>query len=640
MNLVLTYCHKEWRAQRGVLIAYTLLVFACLSIGFSLVPEYWWLEDGRGALALSWFVAAGVIGVVAFATPALVRAEYAAKDDQFVRRLPGALLPAFGGKVLFLVLATAALPLLGLLVGELVLEALGQSWSDLWGTRWSMVEEFEVFLRLPWTVPAGAAALLLTSWVWAVGTWMPSGRMAIGGAALLTLSVGVVLFAVRRQCPDIEHGLSPAPWLVALVVSGLLVAGASWVRGRRGGGALRSARFGVLSCAALFAAPGIWLGERVHSYLRPDLADIKVTAVIGVTADHRFALVYGAASTDWHGVPLRVDLQTGRAEQLGDWTTMFSAGFFGEDDWYWPGVGRRHWRTAGEDLTVQRLFDLQSGAFAALEVDATTKLPRLTEGLRADLRTQSAATADLRGPDGQAIWAEGNTLVLAERDGTTTTVVLPGGTNPRFSCGHGLRNLKGGLFDLTHRKALALRGKWYGFAVRGLWVLRSQPSAANWQRFDAGTDTMLELPELAGCSIWGLFDDEHLLCERRSSRGSSEFAELLLYRPADRSLEALAVVPEARCAHVLSERMRWGSLLPRDPSGRIWLHDRDDAARCLVVSPDRSVQVLERPLPKGATNGLITWTSPDHALVLLGWRIVDLNLLTGAQTVLFPKEEP
>ncbi|MCA8965623.1 MAG: hypothetical protein KDC48_12130, partial [Planctomycetes bacterium] len=347
-----------------------------------------------------------------------------------------------------------------------------------------------------------------------------------------------------------------------------------------------------------------------------------------------------AASTDWHGVPLRVDLQTGRAEQLGDWTMMFSADFFGEGDWYWPGVGRRRWRTAGEDLAAQRMFDLQTGAFAALDYDAKAKLPRLTDDLRKDLRAERAATADLRAPGGQAVWTEGASVVFAETDGTTTTMPLPGsGANPRGACGHGVRLSNGRLFDLTHRKLLDLRGKWYGFAVRGLWVLRTNLKGGAWQQLDVATNATVELPELAGCGLRGLFDDEHLLCVRRPQDGDPR-SELLLYRPADRSLVSLATVPDDTCEAVLAERWRWGSLLPRDPAGRIWLHGRDSARGCVVIAPDRSVQRREVPLPRDVVNNLITWTGTNRALVMLGWRIVEMDLQTDAQTVLFPKEKP
>ena len=76
MNLALHWCEKEWRAQRGLLAAYLLLVFAALACVFSLATEAFWVQEGNCAHALAWFVAAGCIGVVGFATPQLVRGEF------------------------------------------------------------------------------------------------------------------------------------------------------------------------------------------------------------------------------------------------------------------------------------------------------------------------------------------------------------------------------------------------------------------------------------------------------------------------------------------------------------------------------------------------------------------------------------
>ncbi len=91
MNLVLGHCWKEWRAQHGLLVAYSLLLCVGLCLGFSLAPAHSWLDANFGGNALSVFVAAGMIGVVTLIAPHLVRAEFATKDDQFVARLPGAL---------------------------------------------------------------------------------------------------------------------------------------------------------------------------------------------------------------------------------------------------------------------------------------------------------------------------------------------------------------------------------------------------------------------------------------------------------------------------------------------------------------------------------------------------------------------
>ena len=185
MNLALNYCWKEWRAQRGRLLAYTLLAFTCLCIGVSLMPSDWWLESGFGTHALTWFVAAGILGVVAFVVPSLVRSEFTSNDDQFVCRLPNALLSAFAGKSLFLVLVAISLPLLGLVVGELFLLALGYEWDSILLWQW----DGQIFRNVPSTIFLCGAAVLLLPWIWAVGTWLPGGRLALLGTVLLGLLI-------------------------------------------------------------------------------------------------------------------------------------------------------------------------------------------------------------------------------------------------------------------------------------------------------------------------------------------------------------------------------------------------------------------------------------------------------------------
>lgn len=200
MSLVLNYCWKEWRAQRGLLISYTLLIFACLCLGLHLAPRHYWFEDDFGAHALTWFSAAGVIGVVVFAAPGLVRGEFAGKEDQFVRRLPGALRPAFGGKLLFLILVTLALPLLGLLAGELFVSSLGHNWNSMFQWQW----DGRVESNVPRVMVACMFALLLMPWVWAAAMWTPGGRLALLATVLLVLLVSIGVAAVVRQSPGIE----------------------------------------------------------------------------------------------------------------------------------------------------------------------------------------------------------------------------------------------------------------------------------------------------------------------------------------------------------------------------------------------------------------------------------------------------
>jgi hypothetical protein len=642
VSLALVYCGKEWRAQRGILVAYALLVFVCLTIGFTLVPEYWWLEDGRGALSLSWFVAAGVIGVVAFVAPALVRSEYGPKDDQLVRRLPGALGPSFRGKMLFLVLAAMLLPLLGLLVGEAFLTAYGKSWGDLWTTRGGGLVGMEgndvyVVLALPWTVYACGAAMLLVPWVWAIGTWMPAGRMALGGALLFVLLLGVVLFAVSRQCPNIETGLAAWPWLVFATLLAFVVAGSSWATGRRGGGALRSAKVGLLTFGAAVLPPGLWLGDRVHDYLRPDLETVLVQGVIGLTPDHHYALAYGAQDPNWFGVPLRIDLQTGVAQQLGGYRDTYTGSLV--DSWAPHERGScRLWRTHGEDVTQQRLFDLATGIWQAIGYDQKQNLPLVPPELDDVIAADARETTCFRGPDGIAVWPAAGKLRFGTADGKVDEVPWPYG-NERYlvSCGHGLRMLGGEpqvLFDFVHRKRIEVPalGKCGGFAVRGQWVLAPQAGKRGWHRFDVATGELVQLDELRDLGLIGLFDDDHLLCSGSSS--------LLLYRPADRTLVSLGEnVPVDLCRHVVTQLGRWGSLLPRDPLGRIWLTDGGEGTTCIVVGPDRSVSRRTPRWGSGSWNRVLAWLDGERVLQLVDGKVLEQDLNTGGRSVLFPRSQ-
>ena len=238
MNLVLTYCWREWRAQRAMLAGFFGLGIAALCLVFTLVPEHYWLDDGRRALALSWFVVLGGIGVLGFVAPALVRSEFGSKGDQFVRRMPGALRASFGGKLLFLTLTALALPLLGLAAGELFLTANGKGWHDLF--RWTFAGD--VVFDLPWPVLWISVAALLIPWVWAIGTWLPNGRMALGGALVFWLVLGLLVRGALHFSPGLQPGLVYEPWVAFASVFGFVAAFASWVVGRHGGGALRSLR--------------------------------------------------------------------------------------------------------------------------------------------------------------------------------------------------------------------------------------------------------------------------------------------------------------------------------------------------------------------------------------------------------------
>ncbi|MCB9885465.1 MAG: hypothetical protein H6838_08230 [Planctomycetes bacterium] len=640
MNLVLTWCGKEWRAQRPVLLGYTLLVFACLCLGLSLAPKRAWFGEGFGVHALSWFVTAGILGVVAFVAPALVRAEQNGRDDQFARRLPGALWPAFGGKLLFLVLATLALPLLGLAVGELFLLAWGQDWHGL-------VWETDAGIRIQWPaeVVGAAGALLLVPWIWAVGTWLPSGRMALGGTALLTLLVGVCVTAVLRQYPKIEAGIA-WQWLLWFVpVLGLAVAAISWSLGRRGGGALRSARLGLAAAACGLVPPSLWLADRAASYRHPDPARLVKLDVQGLSPDARYVLARGAENAEWYGANFRIDLQTGAAEEVSSFDRAFTGELLRPDFWAFNGTSR-FWRGYGEQGRDQLVLDLRTMTTTPVDYDRQAHAPALPADLREQVLAERREHTPLRAPDGQRVWLEQTTLCYEESDGSVTRQEVPELADallmPR---GHGIALLgaKNRMFDLTQRRLLPeVMARGSGYLVRGAFVCSSDREKwLQWSQRDPGGESQL-LTQLNPCSVLGLFDDDHLLVASRPS-GQGASGRLFLYRPADRVVTELTLPGDLPAGCTLDNGAPAyvrSSLLPRDPGGGVWVVARR-ATDLTFLRLDAATREVTRVLACGTDEAscfqMLAWPDANSALVRRGAQILELDWRSGASQVLFPR---
>ncbi len=657
MNLALAHCWKEWRAQRGVLVAYSLLAFASLCLAFLLMPDHWWNEDGRGAMSLSWFVAAGVIGVLAFVAPALVRGEFGAKDDQFVRRLPGALRVSFAGKLLFLVLATAALPLLGLAVGELFLTAMDRTWEDLF--EW---QEAMRGYRIVWPWPAELCGfgLLLAPWVWAVGTWLPGGRMALGGTAALALVLGLCVTAVLRQCPQIEMALAWRGWLWFVAPAGLLVAMVSWTKGRRGGGAMRSARFGGAAFAATLIAPVAWLGGEVSRYHHPDAHRLVDMQVQGITRDRRFVLANASEQANWPGAVFRIDLHTGFAEQIAGIHQFLTTEVLR------PAMLRtsapvRYWRTFdwrdGGVPVNHRVLDLETGTWTAIECDVATGdylslQPRLPVAMREAAVADARRTTPLRAPGGCAAWFEGDTLRLERAEGTVSSVPWPAKHERPvlvWPAGHGFvwTNGKGAraTFDLTSGEIgmplLASQTCWF---VRG-WSVVGWRNGAGWNIHDpAGVSC--DATDLTDCTILGLFDDESLLCRSKAASGSPG---LFVFDVARRVRRDVVAPRETgiRAAEAVWPMAQFGSLLARDPAGRIWLRaavsalDNPGNLRQTFVLLDPATLTTRAILPHtryvNDNYDVLGWPDEHTVLMKRGARILRIDTETLAETVLFPR---
>lgn len=630
MNAVLAFCWSEWRSQRALLLGYCALVFPSLMLGFAMLGDTFWHQEG-GAHALGWFVAAGAIGVVAFAAPQLVRGEFATGSDRFVRRLPGALAPSFLGKLLFLLLALVALPLLGLAIGEVYLVAMGRSWAELF-TVWP---DASVHVRWPEAAVYGAFALLLVPWVWALGTWLPQGRMALGGAILFALCVGLAAWATVRGCPNLGETLRWRGWLWWLSPLGLAVAAASWIRGRRGGGAPRSAAVGACVAAVGLAPPAVWLGGLVHDYHAPDLQRLERIDVLGLSPDARSLLVRGAADENWYGVPIRIDLASGGAEQLADlWT------------WCGPEVQRpylqsalprqRYWRLVDTDDDVNELFDLDTGERVTVEFDRVRNEPVLRSPWRERVGEDRCAHSPFRLPGRRCAWFAGMQLCVELEGGAVTTLDWPeehrmAGLRP---AGHGIvcyGNNTVALFDLAAQRfvqpshARDPRGAYW--CSRGIWFGSNTPFSS-WQRRDPSTGAWSTVPTLDKTSILTMLDDDTLLCSRRTKK---EPARLFAFDVPTGTTVEIALPDDARSAG------GWSALESRDESGFVWLQSSylgvDETILAIAIDPGtRTAHTRLRgsyrivAFPPGAVLAL-----EQHR------RIVRIDLATGERTVLFPR---
>lgn len=636
MNLVLTHCGKEWRSQRALLVAYSLLTFACISLGLLLLPKSWWLDDGQRAFALSCFVAAGVIGVLAFAAPALVKNEFGAKGDQFVRRLPGALVPSFGGKLLFLVLVAAALPLVALLWGELFLQAIGQPWDDLF--RW--YRDGSVALVWAWPALFCGYALLLAPWVWAVGAWLPGGRMAVGGVVLLVLLLGMGVVAVLRQHPNLELGIAWQRWLWAVAPLGVVVAGFAWTQGRRGGGPLRSARIGATAMLIGLVPPSAWLGAEAWRYRHPDPQALVTLDVHGMTPDLRFALVLGNEHDEWQPATFRIDLTTGGAVQVAGLDSVLLPAA-------WAANVNRWWIDHSRVDLAQGWFDLATGERTPLAVDARGRLILSAEQLRC-VAAETRASTRFRAPGDRRLWIDGADVCMESVAGEVERFAAPEPVVGARAAGHGLivSSPKGSrLFVPTRHtfRELPPNGMHQGVLVGD--VLLNQVRPWRWQRQRLG-EAAAASPVLDGARLVGLVDDDRVLFGTVEHGGR----RLLLYRPADDTVQVLATsttrwYETTTCLEPMGTQ--GGSLLPRDPTGRVWLAViglTEVGARHLerlILRLDVATGRLdEQPLLRLPSDGELLAFGEGTILFRTGAKIERIDLDTGARTVLFPRQRP
>jgi hypothetical protein len=646
MSLVLTYCWREWRAQRGMLCAYAVLVFAALVLIALLMPRPWWLQDGRAGVALAAFAIAGGFGVLGFVAAALVRSEFGSKDDQFVLRLPGALLPSFGGKLLFLVLVTAALPVLGLALGQLLLQALEleTAWpSGAPGGEGSMLSSWPMVWSL-W-------AALGIPWVWAIGTWLPKGRMALGGTVLFVLLLGLLVAAVLRQSPGLEDGIAWRRWVPYVPVLGIAVAFVSWAIGRRGGGPLRSARFGLAASALGLAAPAAWFAVAAWDYHHPDLQRPAQLRVSGLSPDGRYVLASLATHPAYSPVACRIDLQDGSAVHVAGVHGAFTPAlatphvFGGESQRLWRWLD---YRERGEPKQ-HTLLDLATGERVQVASDPGSGQPSLPASWRELAAADAAATTPLRGPGDVRFWFEGTQLCWQAPNGPvqreTWSHPLPSGVR---AAGHGFEALDrdGGAYDFVQRRFVPDTNKLGEVLfVRGRMLVWSKQTPQRWLDVDPRTKVTTPIAALQRANVLGLIDDDRLLCARGTYTRQQE-PELFTWCPADDAIAAIELPAGADWSgglRVVSPGRESSSMLPRDPRGRLWFAAGPwKSMPALLTLEPNTGKVAQQPphLRFGLSwsdHQLLAWSADDTWLLQDGRAIVRLDLATGSRTQLFPQ---
>lgn len=659
MQLALAWLGKEWQAQRAVL-------GACVGLSFLAVTCVFWLRtietdhgvvpvEGRAGVVVL-FLAATAFAVAGLAAPQLVRGELHARGDQFLRRLPGALRPACAGKLAFLLLVACALPVLGVVAaqGLLVLrglEALPLSWlapAEL-SARLARLGTLDLLLAGSYFVLCAAPMVV------AAATWLPRGRMALGAVVLVGLLLGLAVQAILGAHPNLgsvvhhESAWSLAHGIVYLVALGLVVAWFSLAHGRRGGGALRSAKLGGLTMLAGLTPPAGWLASWVYEYRVPDVHALRNFNVWGVTPDLRYVLAEGASRVGWEWQPMRIDLTTGAVDRLGPVRTTA----------LWPhvvqrgsprlGLRQRYWRLYRGGATF--VLDAATLQCTPATFDAEAKQFVVPSPLYDEVAHEVRANTPVRAPGNRPVWVDDDRLCVETASGGVETspwdrrdilfgarghaAMVPQGDGVHFRW-----------LDVTTRRFVTIGDDATAFGVGGLWLVRSKK--VGWQRLDPRTGGMTPAPALEGHDLLALLDDDTVLTGSRERISDRRWRHrLFAYQAVDDRLAPIEFDASLREVDLTWIGPGNGSASTyglRDPSGRLWLRgsvgaDPTPPSPYVVIDPSTRTAGAA-PVQDVAA---IAFLDPRTLLAFTPARpgqlgqILRIDVESGAQTVLFPR---
>jgi hypothetical protein len=361
--------------------------------------------------------------------------------------------------------------------------------------------------------------------------------------------------------------------------------------------------------------------------------------VRGLSSDGKAALAMGSEHENWSPMPLRIDLTTGDAQQLGGMHTQWTPEIV-RPAWLRQFAQQRYWRTFDRDDNCG-MFDLDTGELEAVDFDRQRREPILRPALRGAVMAEKRRDLQLWAPGARPVWIEHGTVVFGDVGSGEERVPWPiPGAGWMRAVGHGVEFLGNDsvVFDLAQRRVVEiprLRDAW----VVGDVLLFSDDT--DWAlRLRRGDDDVGHCEPLRGCQVLGLLDDARVLAHRRAHRGRP--GRLFTFDPAtgaEVDIDVPSSIPSDG-VEAVAPMYRTGSLLERDPEGRVWLHVRRSAeialarldAATLTVAPVRSL-----PRDWGRTFLLMAWNDLPRVVVQDGARILRVDIETGATTVLFPR---
>jgi hypothetical protein len=619
MNATAIWFWKEWRSQRGQLAAYLALTLGLIL----LAGPFLWPRDVRGdAFRVGVSIYVGLIGVVVFVAPHCARGEVNGRDDQFLRRLPGALRPAFAGKLLFVALAALVLPLIGFTFGELTV-----CWRGFVGVD-------ALFEHGPGLREGAPILLLALPWVFAAAFMLPGGRMAIGVAALLGFLVFGVYSSALALHPGLGNALDPRPHIAWLAALGLVVAGVACLRGRRGGGAWRSAKLGLATLAVGLLPSAAWLGAWVAEYRTP-LSHLEELDLLGVSADGRHALATSQRHWDWPGVTYRIDLVARRAEVL---LADQSRSLRDRDNAAY-GAGRDLWLLDLHHQHAFALLDLATGEHHPVSWghDALLGVP---DGWRERLAAEARRSTPFRQAGGRLAWLDGGKLHLDEPDGTVTVMDWPGSARTVLPAGHGIAwwvdNCTGmRAFDFATRRVIDLPPAGQTLAVEGSWLIGGYLHGPDrWSTRDPVSGALTVCTDLSRSDVClgNLRDGEVLMT--RYERGHT--AHLFAFAPASGQRREIAWGAGETDAWSFGPGYEGDSVDGwRDAEGRRWILGQRRQGT-IVVAIDPVTATATTVLRHDLLLWILAIETPHSVLALEDKRrIVRIDWVSGITTVLW-----